>query len=45
MIIAVDLDPIPGEMHTAESARQVVQSILDRSIKHYNPKVHAIPTD
>jgi hypothetical protein len=45
MIIAVDLDDIPGDMHTAESARKIVQSSLENVMPHYNPKVHAIPTD
>lgn len=45
MIIAIDLDDIPGDMHTAESARFIVRQTLMNSMPHYNPNVHAIPTD
>lgn len=45
MLVIVDLDPIPGDMHTAESAREIVQAKLNDAMPHYNPKVRAIPTD
>lgn len=35
----VELDPVPGTMHTAESARETLQTILTNSIGHYNPQV------
>lgn len=44
LIIAVDLDPIPGSMHTAESARTIIESRLKDIMPHYNPTVHRIPT-
>lgn len=35
----VNLDMVPGTFHTAESARNVVQSILNDAIGHYTPSV------
>jgi hypothetical protein len=37
--VYVDLDPIPGEFHSKESARNVVDNILRQNIGHYNPMV------
>ncbi len=37
LIVEVDLDPVPGAFHTKESAVFYVQSILMRSIPHYDP--------
>lgn len=39
LAVYVDLDPVPGTMHTAESAEQVIGGMLNRSIPHYNPSV------
>lgn len=39
LTVEVRLDPIPGAMHTEQSARDIVQNILDHSIGHYNPIV------
>lgn len=39
LIVEVDLDPVPGLFHTAKSAQETVQSMLDASMPHYNPTV------
>lgn len=39
LALYVDLDPVPGAMHTAENAASVIQNMLDTSIGHYNPAV------
>lgn len=40
LIVHVDLDPVPGTMHTHESAQEVVKNLLINSIPHYWPEVH-----
>lgn len=40
LTVYVKLDPIPGAFHTPESAREAVESLLERTIPHYEPKVH-----
>lgn len=37
--VMVDLDPIPGAFHTADSAEDNIQALLLSSIPHYNPVV------
>lgn len=37
--VYVDLDPIPGAMHTAEDAEIRIQAMLTDRIPHYNPWV------
>lgn len=37
--VFVDLDQVPGSFDTPESAKDIVQSILDQRIDHYNPNV------
>ena len=37
ILVEVDLDPVPGAMHTGEDAAKQVAHCLE-SIKHYNPK-------
>ena len=37
ILVEVDLDPVPGAMHTGEDAAKHVEHCLE-SIKHYNPK-------
>jgi DNA-binding XRE family transcriptional regulator len=37
--VYVDLDPIMGSFHTAESAQHTIRNLLNRSIPHYNPLV------
>lgn len=39
LIVCIDLDPVPGMMHTAESAEQVISGLLERTIPHYHPEV------
>lgn len=38
----VDLDPVPGTFHTADSARSCVNGILQQSIPHYTPIVSIV---
>jgi len=35
----IDLDPMPGTFHSAESARHVVNGLLKHSLPHYSPIV------
>jgi hypothetical protein len=35
--VFVDLDPVPGTFHSAESARKVIDYSLQSIIGHYNP--------
>lgn len=39
LAVYVDLDAIPGEFHSADSARNVVSAMLQSQIGHYNPVV------
>lgn len=39
LLVEVDLDPMPGVMHTAESARDWVLIDLMYVMPHYNPTV------
>lgn len=39
LIVYIDLDPIPGVMHTEDSAREVVSAHLTNAMNHYNPRV------
>lgn len=39
LFISIDLDRIPGAMHTEESAREVVQQVLQDRLGHYRPVV------
>lgn len=39
LIVEAELDDLPGEFHTPESAERVIQIILDNSIPHYKPIV------
>lgn len=41
LTIQVDLDPVPGTMHTRASAEQIIQGILNNTIPHYNPTVES----
>lgn len=38
----VDLDPVPGTFHTADSARNAVSGMLKQSIPHYTPVVGVV---
>lgn len=44
-LVYVDLDPVPGEMHTQESAQNVLRSILNHMIPAYNPIVSLAPRE
>lgn len=43
LVVFVDLDPVPGDFHTSESAVENVQEALNWSIGHYNPQVLMAP--
>lgn len=43
LLVVVDLDEMPGTMHTLESAEQVVQNVLYQRMSHYNPAVSLAP--
>lgn len=43
LLVYVDLDSVPGEFHTEESARNSVAGILDDRIDQYNPMVAHAP--
>lgn len=45
MQVRVELDPMPGVMHTPESARDVVAMLLTRNMTSYNPEVALIADD
>jgi hypothetical protein len=45
LTVKVSLDPVPGVMHTQESACDYVQSILENQMPHYNPTVRSINMD
>ena len=42
-MVVVDLDEMPGTMHTPESAQQVVQNVLWQRMPHYKPAVSLAP--
>lgn len=42
-LVYVDLDPVPGTMHTQDSAQNVINRILQERIGHYNPIVSLAP--
>lgn len=39
LAVLVDLDPVPGAMHTAESAQHFTQLAVSRAMESYNPSV------
>lgn len=39
LAVYVDLDPVPGTFHSADSARNSISSILLQTIPHYEPMV------
>lgn len=43
VMITVDLDPLPGAMHTGEDAAKRVEQILKDRFPHYNPRVTFVP--
>lgn len=42
LAVYIDLDPVPGAMHTAENAASVIQSMLNTAVGHYNPAVQLV---
>lgn len=45
LTVYVNLDPVPGIFNTPESAREAVESLLKRTIPHYNPQVYVSKDD
>lgn len=45
VLVYVDLDNIPGAMHTPDSAVDIIGGILKRTIPHYNPTALLIPEE
>jgi hypothetical protein len=43
LTVTINLDPVPGTMHTEESAQEVIFSILNSQLGHYNPVVSIAP--
>lgn len=39
LAVYVDLDPVPGQFHSAESAQNAVRAMLAAQVEHYNPMV------
>lgn len=39
LAVYVDLDPVPGTFGSADSARNMVNAMLQSQIPHYNPVV------
>jgi len=37
--VEIDLDPMPGNMHTPESAERAIYGLLHMRAGHYNPEV------
>lgn len=44
-VVDVDLDPVPGTMHTPESAQAVIRNVLYQRMSHYNPVVSLASED
>lgn len=42
-VVYVDLDDVPGEFHTQESALHALRNVLRNTIGHYNPMVSLAP--
>lgn len=40
LLVLVELDDVPGTMHTVESAKESVQRFLEDRIPHYEPRVY-----
>ena len=39
LLVLIDLDPLPGAMHTPASAKENVEAILLTRLPHYAPVV------
>lgn len=44
-IVYVDLDPLPGIMHSQESAQNVIRNVLYQRMPKYNPIVSLAPNE
>lgn len=44
-VVYVDLDRVPGTMHSKDSARKVIGGILMNHIPHYHPMVSVAPAE
>lgn len=44
-VVYVDLDPMPGEMGSQESAHNVIRRSLQRLLPYYNVVVSLAPAD
>lgn len=42
-LVYLNLDPVPGEMHTKESAESILQAVVNDRLSHYNPHVSLAP--
>ena len=42
-VVYVDLDPVPGQMHSTESAQNIIRHILQDRLRPYNPIVSLAP--
>lgn len=38
--VSIELDPIPGAMHTKESAKSAIEDIISSRMPSYNPRVY-----
>ena len=43
MVVDIDLDGLPGPMHTGRDAANTVEAILDQRMPHYNPTAECMP--
>lgn len=41
IVVEVNLDPVPGWGNNVQDWVNHVQGLMDRTVKHYNPEVHA----
>lgn len=44
-VIHVDLDPMPGDMHTEQSAYECVKYVLSQRLRSYKPDVFPAPAN
>lgn len=42
-VVYVDLDPLPGPMHSQESAQNIIRNVLSQQMPHYNPTISLAP--
>ena len=42
-IVYVDLDPVPGQMHSKESAQNIIRGILQERLGSYDPVISSAP--